>query len=95
MPLQQPLGHDAASQTHCPLAVSHAWPDAHAAHAAPPEPHEVVDSLAYSSHVEPLQQPAVHDPPPQVHTPLEQVSPVPHVPHAAPPVPHSLVDWLA
>ena len=46
MPLQQPLGHEAASQTHCPLVVLHAWPDAHAAHAAPPEPQEEVDSLA-------------------------------------------------
>jgi hypothetical protein len=94
VPLQQPLGHDAASQTHWPLVVLHVWPDPHAAHAAPPEPHEEADSLAYASHVEPLQQPA-HAPPPHVHTPLEHESPDPHVPHAAPPEPHSLVDWLA
>jgi hypothetical protein len=36
--VQQPAGHEVASQTHRPVAVSHSWPVAHAAHAAPPVP---------------------------------------------------------
>ena len=94
MPLQQPLGHEAASHMHCPFAVLHVWPDPHAAHAAPPAPHEVADSEAYGSQFPPLQQPA-HVPLPQVHVPLEHESPLPHAPQAAPPVPHSLVDCEA
>jgi hypothetical protein len=39
LPLQQPFGHDWASQTHCPLVVLHACPDGQAMHATPPEPH--------------------------------------------------------
>jgi hypothetical protein len=86
LPLQQPFGHEVASQTHCPLVVLHSCPDEHAAHAAPPAPHEEFDSLASASHVEPLQQP-LHDVVPHEHTPLEQVSPPPHDAHAAPAVP--------
>jgi hypothetical protein len=81
------LGHEVASQTHCPFVLLHSWPVPHAAHAAPPVPHEPVDSEAYGSHVVPLQQP-MHEPPPQLHVPFEQESPLPHAPHAAPPVPH-------
>jgi hypothetical protein len=91
VPLQQPSGHEEALQTHWPVAVSHVSPDAHASHAAPPEPHDRDDSLESPSHVEPLQQPAHVPPPPHVHCPLEHVSPMPHVVHAAPAVPHSPV----
>ncbi len=91
LPLQQPFGHEVALHTHCPLLVLHIWPVAHAAHAAPPEPQEVFDSLVSASHVEPLQQPA-HDIVPHEQTPLEQVSPEPHAAHTAPPVPHELFD---
>jgi hypothetical protein len=93
-PLQQPLGHEVASQTHCPVALLHSWPDGHAAQVAPLEPQEVLDSPESGSHALPLQQPA-HAPPPQLHTPLEQVSPVPQALQAAPPVPHWPDDWLA
>jgi hypothetical protein len=39
-PLQQPSGHDVASQTHCPAL--HLCPGAHAAHFAPPVPQELL-----------------------------------------------------
>jgi hypothetical protein len=94
LPLQQPLGHEVASQTHCPVALLHSWPDGHAEHVAPLEPQEVLDSPESGWHAPPLQQPA-HAPPPQLHTPLEQVSPVPHALHAAPPVPHWPDDCAA
>jgi hypothetical protein len=42
-PLQQPPGHELASQTHAPLPL-HAWPVPQEPHAAPPVPHEVLDS---------------------------------------------------
>ena len=42
-PVQQPFGHDAASQTHCPLVVLHSCPAVQAAHVAPPAPHEGLD----------------------------------------------------
>lgn len=62
LPLQQPFGHEAASQTHWPPAL-HSCPVTQAAHATPPVPHELVDSLAYASHVPlvpPLQHPLGH-----------------------------------
>jgi hypothetical protein len=43
LPLQQPLGHDVASQVHWPVALQ-SWPVAQAAHAEPAEPHELADS---------------------------------------------------
>jgi hypothetical protein len=89
LPLQQPVGHDAASQTHAPAL--HSWPAPHAEQLAPLLPHEPFDSLASASHDEPLQQPA-HEPPPQLHAPLEQVSPAPHALHVAPAVPHWPAD---
>jgi hypothetical protein len=93
-PLQQPVGHEVASQTHWPVALLHSWPVGHGAHVAPLEPHDAFDSPDSGSHVLPLQQPA-HAPPPQLHAPFEHVSPVPHALHAAPPVPHCPDDWLA
>jgi hypothetical protein len=70
-PLQQPCGHELASQTHWPVAVLHSLPAAHAPHAAPPAPHELLLSMVSASHVVPLQQPE-HAPPPHVQAPLEQ-----------------------
>jgi hypothetical protein len=85
--VQQPAGHEVASQTHWPLAL-HSWPAGHAAHARPPLPHEEFVSLDSASHAPPpVQQPA-HDPPPQVHDPFEHASPEPHALHAPPLVPH-------
>jgi hypothetical protein len=93
--LQQPLGQDAALHTHAPVAVSHAWPVGHAAHVAPPAPHEVFDSLASGSHTDPLPQQPAQVPPPQEHWPLAQLSPLPHGLHVLPPVPHWLEDCEA
>jgi hypothetical protein len=45
-PLQQPPGHEVASQTHRPVALLHSWPVLQAAHAAPPAPHEAFPSEA-------------------------------------------------
>jgi hypothetical protein len=91
LPPQQPLGHDVASQTHCPVLVLHSWPAEHAAHAAPPDPHEAFDSPDTGSHTEPLQQPE-HEEPPQLHTPLTHACPEPHVLQAPPPVPQADAD---
>lgn len=41
--LQQPLGHEVASQTHFPALVSHSSEEGQAAQAAPPAPHCVAD----------------------------------------------------
>jgi hypothetical protein len=90
LPRQQPLGHDVASQTHCPLPLQ-SWPDAHVRQAAPAAPHEALLSLASGSHVAPLQHP-VQDAPPHVQAPLVQACPDPQGLHAAPPVPHWLPD---
>ena len=97
LPLQQPLGHDAASQMHRPVVALHAWPEAHAPQVAPAVPHERVDSEAYGSQVPvapPLQQPfgqvvASHAQRPVV--PSQR--PFAHGAHAAPPAPQSAGDW--
>ncbi len=60
-PLQQPFGHETASQTHWPVVLLHSCPDGHAAHAAPPVPHVPFDSEPYETHVLPLQQPFGHE----------------------------------
>jgi hypothetical protein len=92
LPLQHPDGHDVASQTHCPVLLLHSWPAAHAWHVAPPAPHEPLLSDASASQEDaPLQHP-VHDPPPQLQTPLAHESPMPHAVHAAPAVPHCAAD---
>jgi len=91
-PLQQPLGHEVASQTHWPLPL-HSWPKAHALHATPDAPHDELDSLETGSHAPALQQPA-QDAPPHVHAPPEHDSPVAHAPQAAPSMPHCELDWV-
>ncbi len=89
LPLQQPLGHDVESQTHCPLPL-HSWPGTtQALQVLPDAPHIVFDSSAGVTHVPPLQQPGQLVPP-QVQAPPEQASPLLHFPQAAPPDPHSL-----
>jgi hypothetical protein len=45
LPLQHPFGHDAALQTHWPLALQ-AWFIPQAVHVAPAVPQDVTDSLA-------------------------------------------------
>ena len=93
-PLQQPPGHDVASQTHWPLLLSHSCPEPHALQVAPPAPHAELDSPESDVHVPELQQPA-HAAPPQEHVPPEHESPLPHALHASPPVPHCVCDCVA
>jgi hypothetical protein len=94
LPLQQPPGHDAASQMHLPLAL-HSCPDAHAAHAAPPVPHDEADSDEYGSQLLPLQQPPAQEVALHTHWPVPlQPCPVAQALHAAPPVPQELLDSL-
>lgn len=95
-PLQQPFGHDVESQMHSPVVALQRWPVPHAAHVAPPAPHEPDDSDAYASHVPavpPLQQPPGHVTPSheQVPVPVSQ-RPFAQTAHAAPAAPHSLAD---
>ena len=44
LPLQQPIAHDVASQTHWPVALLHSWPVEQGEHAAPPVPQDEPDS---------------------------------------------------
>jgi hypothetical protein len=46
LPLQQPVGHEVALHTHLPDVESHSSPVGQAAQAAPPEPHDMLDSDA-------------------------------------------------
>jgi hypothetical protein len=96
LPLQQPFGHELASQTHSPFALLQSCSEAQDPHAAPLAPHEVLDSAAYSSHV-PVdeQQPAHPEVELHTHCPLPlHIVPVGHPPQAAPPAPHEVFDWL-
>jgi hypothetical protein len=86
--VQQPLGHEVASQTQVPVSVLHSCPVAQALQTAPPAPHDPLFSLPSGSQVTPLQQP-VQEVPPQVQSPAAHSSPGAHAEHAAPPAPHS------
>jgi len=99
LPLQQPLGHEVASQTHCPVVMVHRWPDAHVPHAMPPVPHEEFDWAGYGSHkpvAPPLQQPfgqllSLHS-----HRPLAvSQRPLGHDAHATPASPQAVADCAA
>jgi hypothetical protein len=90
--VQQPIGHEAALQTHAPVVVLHACPVGHAAQVAPLLPHEVFDSLVSASHVPPAPQQPAHELPPHPHAPPEHESPEPHALQATPPVPHCELD---
>jgi hypothetical protein len=93
--VQQPLGHEVASQAHCPVVVLHSRPDPHATQAAPPAPHEALDSEALGSHVPAAVQQPEHDEPPQVHAPAEHDCPDAHAAQAAPAMPHVPADCEA
>jgi hypothetical protein len=90
LPLQQPVGQDVASQTHCPVLLLHSWPEAHAEQLAPPAPHKVFDSDPYGSHVLPLQQPFGQDDALHTHWPVLVLHcwPEAHPVQLAPPTPH-------
>jgi hypothetical protein len=95
LPLQQPLVHVVASQMQAPAVFwLQSWPVAQAAHAAPPVPHEVGDSLAYGSQVPAdVQHPVGHVFTSQAQTPpVVSHSPLLHEEHVAPAVPHCVAD---
>lgn len=93
-PLQQPLGHEFASQTQ-PCADwlhSRFWP--HPLQVAPPVPHDVLVWEAYGSHVPvgpPLQHPPGHEVASQTHPcdDLLHSVPVAHVVQLDPLAPHA------
>jgi len=95
-PLQQPFGHEVASQTHVPLLLLHSSPVPHAEQFAPPVPQEPLDSDAHASHVPvgpPLQHPLGHELASHTQLPVALHSwPAGHALHAAPPVPHEVLD---
>jgi hypothetical protein len=65
VPLLQQPGHPLVPQAHVPPV--HAPPFEHAAQAAPPVPHCVVDCEPVGTQVLPLQQPLAHDVASQTH----------------------------
>jgi len=68
LPLQHPLGHDAASHTHLPVAALHSWPEAQAKQLTPPLPQVVAVSVWTQCPV-PSQQPLGHVVASQTHFP--------------------------
>ena len=87
-PLQQPLGHEVASQTHCPVLVLQSSIAPHALQLAPPAPHDPLFSLLSASHEPALQQPP-HEAPPHEHAPAAQACPPAHAAQLEPLAPHS------
>ena len=86
-PLQQPFGHDVASQTHLPCAP-HSWPEAHATQAAPASPHDIVLDVMHWPVA--VQHPPAQPPfPSQEHACPVHACPVAHMAHATPPDPHA------
>ncbi len=96
-PLQQPFGHDAASQMHVPLLVLHSRPVPHAEQLPPAVPHWALVSDAHGTHwPDELQQPCGHDDASHTQLPVALHSvPLPQALHAAPPVPHEVLLSLA
>ncbi len=99
LPLQHPVGHDAALQMHWPVVVLQTWPFPHAAQVTPKAPQEELFSEAYASHVPAV--PPLQQPPGQVFESHEQVPlvlsqrPFVQLPQAAPPTPHCVLDCEA
>ena len=95
-PWQQPLGHDVASQTHCPELQR--WPPAQ----ADPAPHAQVPSAPQWSAR--LASHAAHAPPPLPHAtsdgvwqlaPWQQPAPQEEASHTQAPFAHRCPDWQA
>jgi len=96
-PLQQPPEQDVALHTHAPVAVSHAWPDAHAAHAVPPAPHALLDCDPGATHAPAaVQHPAGHELALHTQWPtlVSHTWPAAHTAHSVPPPPHDVFDSL-
>ncbi len=98
--VQQPIEHDVASHTHWPLLLSHSWPVAQPAQAAPPVPHDPLLWAPHCSQVPvepPLQQPLPHVLTSHTHWPVLRSHSrlVPHALHATPPAPQEAFDSFA
>jgi hypothetical protein len=96
-PLQQPFGHEVASQTQVPAVRLHSSPAPHEAQVAPFVPQDVFDSEPHASHVPAaVQQPFGHDAALQAQLPdaLHAV-PAGHAWQAAPALPQDKLDSLA
>ena len=97
-PLQQPFGHEVGLHTQAPVAVSHACPAAHAAHAVPGAPHALVVCDPGATHAPlALQHPPGHEVALHTHWPLlvSHSWPDAHAAHSVPEAPHDPVDSLA
>jgi hypothetical protein len=89
VPLQQPIGQDAAVHSHAPV-LPQAWPLAQVPQAAPPVPHFALLSPAYATQALPAQQPSGHDVASHTHWPFVPHSwPVAHAAQAPPAIPHA------
>jgi len=88
---QHPPGHEVASHAHWPVAL-HSLPDAHAAHALPPVPHDTLPCAEYRwQSPAAVQQPSGHEVGLHPHVPavVSQLLPPGHAAHALPPAPHT------
>jgi hypothetical protein len=96
LPLQQPLGHELASQVQAAELLAHSWLVPHAPHAAPPVPQELFVCDAYRTHVLPSQHPFGHEPALHTHCPVPlHAWLVAHVVHVVPAGPHDVGVSLA
>ena len=88
--VQQPPGHDVASQTQVPLALLHSWPALQLPQAAPPVPHWPLVSLPNGTQVLPLQQPFGQEVASHTHAPLCVLHswPLAQLVHVEPAEPH-------
>jgi hypothetical protein len=92
------VGHEVGLHTQAPVVVSHACPDAHVAHIAPPMPHALIPCIPGATHA-PLgvQHPlghvlALHTQWPEL---VSHSVPDGHWAHNVPIAPHDMVDSLA
>jgi len=87
---QQPFGHEAASQTHCPCALHSCWLP-QGVHAPPLAPQAVFEAVTQA----PFEQQPVQLAPPQLQAPPLHACPDAQVPQAAPFEPQALVFCAA
>jgi hypothetical protein len=97
VPTQQPVGHEVASQTHAPVAMSQPCPAAHVVHIAPPMPHAAPDCIPGATHTPSVEQHplghvlALHTQWPEL---VSHSWPEAHAAHSVPPAPHDAFDSL-
>jgi hypothetical protein len=87
---QQPLGHEAASHTHCPCGLHSCWLP-QGVHAPPLAPQAVFEAVTQA----PFEQQPAQLAPPQLQAPPLQACPEAQLPQAAPFEPQALVFCAA